>query len=307
MTNLLRLKYSILSINLTPKKMSKSEPKSSVINLNAIGSHKITKRIIYFSAVLTICLTGLGQIPPNPWGGFYCGDPTIQEKRGLDTMPTTILFVLLFFPTIFVMYLTEKMSRSGIINPVDKQVTTNGQKKQSGPWQQTKVVYSHFLKGLLLTTFVNEVIKVIVAEPRPHFYETCNPDLTGQICPTGNSFIYYTDIHCHNTNSAGDGVAVRITDSMKSFPSGHAQLSAYAAIYMMLYLYSPSLSTRVGIPWKAFNYIFFTVFAIVASYSRVSDHRHHWWDVLAGDIFGITTAILLNIFCPPVIERRLER
>jgi hypothetical protein len=36
--------------------------------------------------------------------------------------------------------------------------------------------------GLLLTTCFNEVTKVLVAEPRPHFFETCNPDLTTGVC-----------------------------------------------------------------------------------------------------------------------------
>ena len=62
------------------------------------------KHIVPFSvsAFLTVCLTGLGQIPPNPWGGFYCDDVSIKAQRGLDTLPTIWLFVLLFFPTVLV-------------------------------------------------------------------------------------------------------------------------------------------------------------------------------------------------------------
>ena len=36
--------------------------------------------------------------------------------------------------------------------------------------------------GLLLTLCFNEVLKVLVAEPRPHFFESCNPDLSTGIC-----------------------------------------------------------------------------------------------------------------------------
>jgi phosphatidate phosphatase len=31
-------------------------------------------------------------------------------------------------------------------------------------------------------------------------------------------------------------------------------------------------------------------FAIVASLTRVTDHRHHWWDVLIGFFIGVSTA-----------------
>ena len=34
----------------------------------------------------------------------------------------------------------------------------------------------------MLTLCFNEVLKVLVAEPRPHFFESCNPDLSTGIC-----------------------------------------------------------------------------------------------------------------------------
>lgn len=33
------------------------------------------------------------------------------------------------------------------------------------------------------------------------------------------------------------------------------------------------------------------IFGIVCSITRITDHRHHWWDVACGAILGALTAI----------------
>lgn len=33
------------------------------------------------------------------------------------------------------------------------------------------------------------------------------------------------------------------------------------------------------------------VYACVCSLSRLTDHRHHWWDVLAGAVMGVLTVL----------------
>ncbi len=52
--------------------------------------------IIFFVALVVITLTGTGTIPPSPWGGFYKNDPTLHQRRGDDTVPSSILFAILF-------------------------------------------------------------------------------------------------------------------------------------------------------------------------------------------------------------------
>ena len=56
----------------------------------------------FIPAFVTVCLTGLGRIPPNPWGGFYCDDAHIKVHRSSDTMPTSVLLVLVFIPALLV-------------------------------------------------------------------------------------------------------------------------------------------------------------------------------------------------------------
>ena len=42
-------------------------------------------------------------------------------------------------------------------------------------WKSTRQVYGCFLSGLVFAALLNEVIKTLVAEPRPHFLDTCKP------------------------------------------------------------------------------------------------------------------------------------
>ena len=44
----------------------------------------------------------------------------------------------------------------------------------------------------------------------------------------------YWRIECSQNNTARNGVPRAISDAMKSFPSGHAQLSAFAAVFMIV-------------------------------------------------------------------------
>lgn len=101
-----------------------------------------------------------------------------------------------------------------------------------------------------------------------------------------------------------------ITDAMRSFPSGHAQLSAFTAIFAIVCKHLFELvrafhKTRllqiylqIRVPTTYSNYmkhvlqLAFVAFTVAASVTRVSDKRHHWWDVAAGDSFGAIFAYL---------------
>ena len=42
-------------------------------------------------------------------------------------------------------------------------------------WAVTKIFYGCFTSGLLFAGLLLEVLKSLVAEPRPHFLDTCQP------------------------------------------------------------------------------------------------------------------------------------
>jgi len=143
----------------------------------------------------------------------------------------------------------------------------------------------------------------MVAEARPHFLDTCQPISLN--CSYPGQFISYHEIECSKDNSAGGGVPRAITDAMRSFPSGHAQLSTYTAMVMVMYV-QQRIGTKYSYLWKHLLQMAFICFALICSISRIIDKRHHWWDVLAGMIigilFGYTTVVWhANNFQPKIV------
>ena len=43
-------------------------------------------------------------------------------------------------------------------------------------WRSARDIYSDYWACSLLNVVFNELLKTLVAEPRPHFLETCKPD-----------------------------------------------------------------------------------------------------------------------------------
>jgi RsiW-degrading membrane proteinase PrsW (M82 family) len=50
----------------------------------------------------------------------------------------------------------------------------------------------------------------------------------------------------------------------------------------------PKNTTFLLVPWLQ---CFCLMWAMVCSFTRITDHRHHWWDVLAGFLLGAVMAI----------------
>lgn len=98
---------------------------------------------------------------------------------------------------------------------------------------------------------------------------------------------YVTDYECTNTI---DGQWF-VRDASKSFPSGHSSTAFYEAIFLIWYLQarSPCIRSKLLIPTVQSILL---LLALLCSVSRITDHRHHWWDVLAGAKIGILFASL---------------
>ena len=48
----------------------------------------------------------------------------------------------------------------------------------------------------------------------------------------------------------------------------------------------------------------FLLWALVCSLSRITDHRHHWWDVVAGSVVGVVSALYtVRMFCDDFCSR----
>ncbi|KZC13765.1 Lipid phosphate phosphohydrolase 1 [Dufourea novaeangliae] len=230
---------------------------------------------IFLALTVIVLLTILefGTVPQQRIG-FYCNDPKISFKFMGDTISIASLFVGSLLVPILVMWIAEYMCHSA--DSYDIALGCAGSRmKQIWLW------YGQYMIGVVTLMFTCDVMKTLVGEPRPHFLDTCKPreaeNCTDQYVET------YT---CTNTIDS----FWFVSDSSKSFPSGHSALSMFTTVFLVWYLQN-RLSNRTFFlkPWLQ---CLICMWAVICSLTRIGDNRHHWWDVLAGDIFGLAFGIL---------------
>jgi len=145
-----------------------------------------------------------------------------------------------------------------------------------------------FLIGFFFTLFLAEMLKTSVGELRPHFLDTCKPDGYPDRCKEED---YITNYTCTSTYPPA-----LVKDSFKSFPSSHSVTAFYSSVFLMLYFQVRRCwNATLLCPWLQLMCLSWASFCGV---SRITDHRHHWWDVLFGAILGSVFAVAtVSILC----------
>ncbi|KAG7258020.1 hypothetical protein CRUP_024637 [Coryphaenoides rupestris] len=135
-----------------------------------------------------------------------------------------------------------------------------------------------FVFGCAISQSFTDIAKVSVGRLRPHFLDVCRPDLSAVNCSLG----YITEYQCQ-------GPEGRVQEARKSFFSGHASFSMYTMLYLVFYLQSRFTwhGARTLRPLTQFTLVMLSFYT---GLSRVSDHKHHPGDVLAGFLQGALVA-----------------
>ncbi|KAM1011865.1 hypothetical protein FF1_047000 [Malus domestica] len=144
------------------------------------------------------------------------------------------------------------------------------------------------LFSVLITGVLTDAIKDAVGRPRPDFFWRCFPD--GK------------DVYDEWGNVVCNGVKSVIKEGHKSFPSGHTSWSFAGLGFLSLYLSGKiQVFDRKGHVAKLCIVIFPLLVASLVGISRVDDYWHHWQDVFAGGLLGLTVATFcyLQFFPPP--------
>ncbi|XP_068335729.1 lipid phosphate phosphatase 2-like isoform X2 [Pyrus communis] len=144
------------------------------------------------------------------------------------------------------------------------------------------------LFSVLITGVLTDAIKDAVGRPRPDFFWRCFPD--GK------------DVYDKWGNVVCNGVKSVIKEGHKSFPSGHTSWSFAGLGFLSLYLSGKiQVFDRKGHVAKLCIVIFPLLVASLVGISRVDDYWHHWQDVFAGGLLGLTVATFcyLQFFPPP--------
>ncbi|GJQ66415.1 hypothetical protein Trydic_g4429 [Trypoxylus dichotomus] len=265
---------SALSVVGSPEtvRLSVPEPTTTDSSQKVHKSRLYKIRIGYIINIFIILIVGLAlafiefDVIPSPRIGYYCKDPSLSYPFTGDTISAVTLVAGSFLAPLIVLVLLE--------------FRKDDQKRSLRLiWRW----YKEMLVGIIGTLMITEVMKVIVGEHRPHFISTCMPD-TEEICQKGE---FVKEYSCTNTYYS----FYTVGDSSRSFPSGHTSISVFASIFCASLLHYRYKSRKLGEFFKPFFMVVLLSWGPLCGLTRITDRRHHWWDVLAGAIVGIAGAI----------------
>ncbi|CAH1773583.1 unnamed protein product [Owenia fusiformis] len=151
-----------------------------------------------------------------------------------------------------------------------------------------------FLFGALLTLVFTDVTKIMTGRLRPNFLEVCQPNQT--MCRLMSS---QTDATCTASNRDD------IRNARLSFPSLHASVTSFSAIYLVIYIHGTITTHHVRI-MQPFLSLTFVILSLLCGYSRVGRYQSHWTDVLAGFILGPLMALYLGVYVLNSFQERMS-
>lgn len=151
-------------------------------------------------------------------------------------------------------------------------------------------VVGTFLFGASVSQSLTDLAKFTIGRPRPNFMAVCAP----KVC-TG----YMQVINC--TGRPRD-----VTESRLSFYSGHSSFGMYCMLFLALYVQARLVAKWARLLRPTIQF-FLVAFAVYVGYTRVSDYKHHWSDVLVGLLQGALVAVLNVHFVSNFFKKRPPR
>ncbi|KAK5622466.1 Phospholipid phosphatase 3 [Crenichthys baileyi] len=265
----------------------KQENKENINSISLPHPTNPSPHLLFFLSVPLTRLYTLAGLPflvietcaVQPYSrGFYCDDESIRypAKKG-DTISDGVLSAAGILITILSIIIGESY-RIYFLNEGSKSFV--GNPYIAALYKQIGV----FIFGCAISQSFTDIAKVSVGRMRPHFIDVCKPDFSTINCSLG----YITEYTCHGTET-------KVQEARKSFFSGHASFSMYTMLYLVFYLQSRFTwhGARLLRPLTQFTLIMMSFYT---GLSRVSDHKHHPTDVLAGFIQGALVAYCIVFY-----------
>ncbi|XP_026091889.1 phospholipid phosphatase 2-like [Carassius auratus] len=199
--------------------------------------------------------------------GIYCQDESISYPVKQDTITNVTLAVVTITCTIII------ISSGEAYLVYSKKIHSNSTFNQ-----YVSAIYKvlgAFLFGGAVSQSLTDLAKYTIGRPRPYFLTVCAP----RVCKG-----YVASINC-------TGIPSAVTEARLSFYSGHSSFGMYCMLFLAFYV-----QARLNAKWarllRPTIQFFLVAFAVYVGYTRVSDYKHHWSDVLVGLLQGALIAIL---------------
>ncbi|XP_051930175.1 phospholipid phosphatase-related protein type 3 isoform X2 [Hippocampus zosterae] len=237
------------------------------------------------SSMVSLYFLELTDVLRPPRLGFRCHDRDLSKPYvdgGQEMIPLLMLLSLAFagpaasimLVEAFVYLLQSRTKAEGSVN-------AGGCNFNSFLRRTVRFVGVHVF-GLCATALVTDVIQLSTGYHAPFFLTVCKPNYSHVSCDAN---AYVTKDIC----SGHDQQA--IAAARKTFPSRHATLSAFAAVYVSMYF-----NSAVWDGAKLLKPVLVLAFAIAAALSgltQITQHRSHPVDVYVGFAVGAFIAAYL--------------
>ncbi|KAM9777828.1 phospholipid phosphatase 2-like [Neosynchiropus ocellatus] len=144
-----------------------------------------------------------------------------------------------------------------------------------------------YLFGAAVSQSLTDLAKFTIGRPRPNFLAVCAPAACNG---------YMLQVNC-------TGNPRNVTESRLSFYSGHSSFGMYCMLFLSFYIQARMQGkwTRLVRPTLQF---FLVAFSLYVGYTRVSDNKHHWGDVLVGLLQGALIAVLTVRYVSDFFKQR---
>lgn len=245
------------------------------------------KLLLVVVDVLCVLLAGLPSIILtvmfSPYQrGIYCDDESISYPYKRDTISHRAIAAVLITCSIAIITTGEAYL------VYSKRLHSNSQFNQY--LSALYKIVGTYLFGAAVSTSLTDLAKFTIGRPRPNFLAVCAP----KVCSG-----YMLQINC-------TGNPRNVTESRLSFYSGHSSFGMYCMLFLSLYVHARMQGkwTRLVRPTVQF---FLVMFAVYVAYTRVSDYKHHWSDVLVGLLQGALIAFLTVRYVSDFFKQRPPR
>ncbi|XP_068599791.1 phospholipid phosphatase-related protein type 3 [Brachionichthys hirsutus] len=277
----------MMMMMMNSEKMKKKPPKDSVTLLPCFYFVELP---IVASSMVSLYFLELTDVVQPARVGFRCRDRELSMPYvdgGDELIPLLMLLSLAFAGPAASIMLVEGIvyclqSRLKLRRP-EGSINAGGCNFNSFLRRTVRFVGVHVF-GLCATALVTDIIQLSTGRHAPFFLTVCRPNYTlaGVSC----------DRNAHVTKDICSGHDQHaIMAARKSFPSQHATLSAFAAVYVSMYFNATiSDSTKLLKPVLVFA---FAMAAALTGLTQITQHRSHAIDVYVGFLIGAFIAAYL--------------
>ncbi|XP_051532219.1 phospholipid phosphatase-related protein type 3-like [Myxocyprinus asiaticus] len=273
------------------EKTKKKPPKDS---LTLLPCFYFVELPIVASSMVSLYFLELTDVLQPAQVGFRCHDRSLSMPyvdSGDELIPLLMLLSLAFAGPAASIMIGEGLlycmqSKLKVRSGIEGSINAGGCNFNSFLRRTVRFVGVHVF-GLCATALVTDVIQLATGYHTPFFLTVCKPNYTapGVSCDKNP---YITKDICSGQDQHA------ILSARKTFPSQHATLSSFAAVYISMYFNSTiSDSTKLLKPVLVFA---FAIAAALTGLTQITQYRSHPIDVYVGFFIGTGIAAYLAFY-----------